>query len=151
MQLHLKAHLTNHPTNKYFWIFRNTPDQLTVTLQSHVPSALLAEVLDYLGEASPAFSAKTILRSVIANPSDVEYSSSPAPTPAPPSLAPGPAAMEAPQQMYGVTPPMKLDLPTDAESRSTDALLEELKKQGTFESPADTAKRYGYPLPNTRR
>lgn len=58
--------------------------------------------------------------------------------------------MEAPQQMYGVTPPMKLDLPTDAESRSTDALLEELKKQGTFESPADTAKRYDWPLADTR-
>jgi poly(A) polymerase len=50
--------------------------------------------------------------------------------------------MEAPEQVYGVTPPMKTDLPTDAERRTTDALLEELKRQNTFESPADTAKRY---------
>lgn len=49
--------------------------------------------------------------------------------------------MEPNQQVYGVTPPMKVDLPTDAERRATDALLEELKRQNTFESPADTAKR----------
>lgn len=45
------------------------------------------------------------------------------------------------EQMYGVTPPIKSDLPTDAERRSTDALLDELKRQNTFEAPAETAKR----------
>lgn len=49
--------------------------------------------------------------------------------------------MEASEQMYGVTPPMKVDLPTDAERQSTVALLEQLKKENTFEAPADTAKR----------
>jgi poly(A) polymerase len=44
-------------------------------------------------------------------------------------------------QAYGVTPPISSQLPTDAELRATDALLEELKRQKTFESPADTAKR----------
>ncbi|KAL2680741.1 hypothetical protein Neosp_008344 [[Neocosmospora] mangrovei] len=44
-------------------------------------------------------------------------------------------------QAYGVTPPISSQLPTDAELRATDALLEELKRQKTFESQADTAKR----------
>ncbi|RSL59130.1 hypothetical protein CEP54_007407 [Fusarium duplospermum] len=44
-------------------------------------------------------------------------------------------------QAYGVTPPISAQLPTDAELRATDALLEELKRQKTFESQADTAKR----------
>ncbi|KAF4466746.1 poly(A) polymerase [Fusarium albosuccineum] len=47
----------------------------------------------------------------------------------------------ATEQAFGVTPPISVQLPTEAESRASDALLEELKRQKTFESPADTAKR----------
>lgn len=45
-------------------------------------------------------------------------------------------------QMYGVTPPMKQDLPTDAELHATGLLIEQLKRENTFESPAETEKRY---------
>ncbi|KAF4984377.1 hypothetical protein FZEAL_421 [Fusarium zealandicum] len=47
----------------------------------------------------------------------------------------------ATEQAYGVTPPISVQLPTEAELRASDALLEELKRQKTFESPSDTAKR----------
>jgi len=43
--------------------------------------------------------------------------------------------------MLGVTPPIKSDLPTREELDRTAALLEELKRQKTFESPAETNKR----------
>jgi poly(A) polymerase len=43
--------------------------------------------------------------------------------------------------MYGVTPPMKVDLPTDAELHATSLLIEQLKRENTFESPAETEKR----------
>ncbi|RDA87496.1 hypothetical protein CP532_1624 [Ophiocordyceps camponoti-leonardi (nom. inval.)] len=43
---------------------------------------------------------------------------------------------------YGVTPPISETLPTDAEKRSSDALIEELRRQKTFENPSDTEKRY---------
>ncbi|KAI9167322.1 Poly(A) polymerase pla1 [Paramyrothecium foliicola] len=46
------------------------------------------------------------------------------------------------EQVYGVTPPISLLLPTEAEKRASDALIEELKRQKTFESPSDTQKRY---------
>jgi poly(A) polymerase len=42
----------------------------------------------------------------------------------------------------GVTEPINLDLPTEAHKRASDALIEELKRQKTFESPSDTQKRY---------
>ncbi|KAM0501507.1 hypothetical protein ACHAP8_004495 [Fusarium lateritium] len=45
------------------------------------------------------------------------------------------------EQAFGVTPPISVQLPTEAELRQSDALLEELKRQKTFESPAETAKR----------
>lgn len=45
-------------------------------------------------------------------------------------------------QPLGVTPPLSVNLPTEAEKRVSDALLEELKRQKTFESPAETQKRY---------
>ncbi|KEY64317.1 hypothetical protein S7711_06361 [Stachybotrys chartarum IBT 7711] len=48
----------------------------------------------------------------------------------------------ATEQMYGVTPPVSVHLPTEAEKRASDALIEELKRQKTFESPSDTQKRY---------
>ena len=44
-------------------------------------------------------------------------------------------------QIYGVTPPISVQLPTEAEKRASDALIEELKRQKTFESPSDTQKR----------
>ncbi|KAH6890308.1 Poly(A) polymerase central domain-containing protein [Thelonectria olida] len=47
----------------------------------------------------------------------------------------------ASEQAYGVTPPISVALPTEAEIRVSNALIEELKNQKTFESPADTAKR----------
>ncbi|XP_044718041.1 poly(A) polymerase central domain-containing protein [Hirsutella rhossiliensis] len=42
----------------------------------------------------------------------------------------------------GVTPPMSVALPTETEKRASDALIEELRRQKTFESPSDTQKRY---------
>ncbi|KOS19254.1 Poly(A) polymerase pla1 [Escovopsis weberi] len=46
------------------------------------------------------------------------------------------------EQIYGVTPPISVALPTDAEKRTSDSLIEELKRQKTFESPAETEKRH---------
>ena len=46
----------------------------------------------------------------------------------------------------GVTPPMNVDLPTDEEKRATDLMLAELRRQKTFEAPAETEKRYVVPL-----
>ncbi|CAG9979046.1 unnamed protein product, partial [Clonostachys byssicola] len=48
----------------------------------------------------------------------------------------------ASERMYGVTPPMKEDLPTQPELAATESLIDELKRQNTFESPSDTDKRY---------
>ncbi|KAM0334057.1 hypothetical protein ACHAQA_001077 [Verticillium albo-atrum] len=42
----------------------------------------------------------------------------------------------------GVTPPISTTLPTDAEHATNKTLLEELKQQKTFESPAETQKRH---------
>lgn len=50
-------------------------------------------------------------------------------------------ATAAPKQL-GITPPLSTALPTDAEKRATDALIEELTKENNFESRADTDKRY---------
>lgn len=44
-------------------------------------------------------------------------------------------------QVYGVTPPISLVLPTEQEKRVSDALIEELRREKTFESPSDTQKR----------
>lgn len=52
--------------------------------------------------------------------------------------------MASSERLFGVTPPIKTDLPTPAETKSTEALLEELKRQGTFESSEETGKRYGF-------
>ncbi|QYS99323.1 Poly(A) polymerase [Trichoderma simmonsii] len=48
----------------------------------------------------------------------------------------------ASEQVYGVTPPISVTLPTEAEKRASDALIEELRRQKTFESPSDTQKRF---------
>ncbi|KJZ76069.1 hypothetical protein HIM_04525 [Hirsutella minnesotensis 3608] len=45
-------------------------------------------------------------------------------------------------QVYGVTPPISITLPTETEKRASDALIEELRRQKTFESPSDTQKRH---------
>ncbi|KAG5928931.1 hypothetical protein E4U42_007636 [Claviceps africana] len=45
-------------------------------------------------------------------------------------------------QVFGVTPPISMGLPTETEKRASDALIEELRRQKTFESPSDTQKRY---------
>ncbi|ETS76059.1 hypothetical protein PFICI_13003 [Pestalotiopsis fici W106-1] len=45
------------------------------------------------------------------------------------------------ERTLGVTPPITTTLPTPDEVKSTEALLEELKRQGTFESPDETTKR----------
>lgn len=46
------------------------------------------------------------------------------------------------EKQYGVTPPLSTEMPTEEQRRATDALLEELRAQGTFESAAETQKRY---------
>ena len=43
----------------------------------------------------------------------------------------------------GVTPPISLTLPTDAELVANDALINELKKQNNFEGSEETERRYG--------
>jgi len=45
-------------------------------------------------------------------------------------------------QQTGVTGPLSLALPTDAERQATDALVDELKRQNNYESAAETNKRY---------
>lgn len=45
------------------------------------------------------------------------------------------------ERVYGVTPPISTNLPTEAEKRSNDLLAKELRAQGTFESAAETTKR----------
>jgi len=45
------------------------------------------------------------------------------------------------ERVFGVTPPISNNLPTEGEKRSNDMLTKELKAQGTFESAAETAKR----------
>jgi poly(A) polymerase len=45
----------------------------------------------------------------------------------------------------GVTAPISDKLPTDAEKRYSDSLIEELRRQKTFESPSDTQLRYAPP------
>ncbi|KAI8966233.1 Poly(A) polymerase [Daldinia sp. FL1419] len=49
--------------------------------------------------------------------------------------------MANPEQTWGITPPISVALPTPAETQSTHLLLEELRRQNTFESAAETKKR----------
>lgn len=48
----------------------------------------------------------------------------------------------ATRPIYGVTPPLSDNLPTEEEKRRSDSLVEELRRQKTFESPSATEKRY---------
>lgn len=45
-------------------------------------------------------------------------------------------------QMWGVTPPISTAFPTEVEKHYNEALLQELRRQGTFESATETQKRY---------
>lgn len=45
------------------------------------------------------------------------------------------------EQQYGITMPLSTNMPTDAENRSSNALIEELKRENNYESVADTQKR----------
>ncbi|KAK4123536.1 Poly(A) polymerase [Parathielavia appendiculata] len=45
------------------------------------------------------------------------------------------------ERVYGITPPISTALPTEQEKRLNNALHQELRAQGTFESPAETEKR----------
>ncbi|KAL7626576.1 polynucleotide adenylyltransferase [Parahypoxylon ruwenzoriense] len=49
--------------------------------------------------------------------------------------------MAQPEQSWGITPPISIQLPTPEETYSTNLLLEELRRQNTFESAAETKKR----------
>jgi hypothetical protein len=42
----------------------------------------------------------------------------------------------------GVTAPLSVALPTDAELQASAALVDELKRQNNYESPTETNKRY---------
>ncbi|KAF7561886.1 hypothetical protein G7046_g2261 [Stylonectria norvegica] len=48
----------------------------------------------------------------------------------------------ASEQAFGVTPPISEALPTEYEKRASDTLIDELKRQNTFESQSDTDKRH---------
>jgi hypothetical protein len=50
--------------------------------------------------------------------------------------------MAASGGQLGVTGPLSLALPTDADRRATEALVDELKRQNNYESATETNKRY---------
>ncbi|GKT87989.1 poly(A) polymerase Pla1 [Colletotrichum tofieldiae] len=49
--------------------------------------------------------------------------------------------MASEERPLGVTPPISSALPTEAENHAMQTLVDELRRQNTFESPADTQKR----------
>jgi len=49
--------------------------------------------------------------------------------------------MASSEKQCGVTPPISSELPTEAEKRSSEKLLEELRRQGTFEPASETQRR----------
>ena len=49
--------------------------------------------------------------------------------------------MTTTEKTWGITPPISTTLPTPAEVQASEALLEELRNQNQFESPAETDKR----------
>jgi len=56
--------------------------------------------------------------------------------------------METTERVWGITKPISVAPPTAAETHSTNLLLEELRRQNTFESGSETKKRFGkYKLP----
>jgi len=49
--------------------------------------------------------------------------------------------MASADRQLGVTPPISMALPTPAEIEANNAMVEELRKQGIFESKEETDKR----------
>lgn len=47
----------------------------------------------------------------------------------------------AADQQFGLTPALSVELPSEAQKRDSEALLEELRRQGTFETTAETQRR----------
>lgn len=45
------------------------------------------------------------------------------------------------EQVWGLTPPISVTLPTPSEVQATDTLFEELKRQNQFEPASEDAKR----------
>jgi poly(A) polymerase len=45
------------------------------------------------------------------------------------------------EKPLGVTAPLSLAIPSEADNQASNALIEELKRQGNYESTADTNKR----------
>jgi hypothetical protein len=56
------------------------------------------------------------------------------------------SAIGAAPNQWGVTAPISTALPTDADKKSSDALIEALRRENNFESTEDTNKRYVYHL-----
>jgi len=50
--------------------------------------------------------------------------------------------MSGSRQYKGVTEPLSDKVATPTETKATTALIDELKRQNNFESPAETQKRY---------
>jgi len=50
--------------------------------------------------------------------------------------------MATPTKKLGVTPPLSEFLPTPAEIESNNAMVDELRSQGIFESAKETEKRF---------
>jgi poly(A) polymerase len=55
-----------------------------------------------------------------------------------------------PVKQWGLTPAISTALPTPADVALNSALVEELKRQNNYESPAETAKRCEAPPPLLR-
>ena len=49
--------------------------------------------------------------------------------------------MATSQRQWGVTPPIAVNLPTDVELATNDALIAELKRQNNFEGSEETERR----------
>ena len=49
--------------------------------------------------------------------------------------------MTSGQQQWGITPPVSMDLPSEAELKLNEEMLEELKRQNNFETPEGVEKR----------
>lgn len=52
----------------------------------------------------------------------------------------------AADMQWGVTPPISLALPVEAEKRANETLFAELRAQNTYEHATETAKRYRDPI-----
>jgi len=48
-----------------------------------------------------------------------------------------------PTKQYGLTPPISVAAPVDAELKANDTLIAELKRQNNFEEAEETERRFG--------